>query len=186
MLSPEDSVLVFIDVQGRLAESVYDRDAVHDRLELLLRASNILEVPVIATEQTPEKLGPTLPRFSNLMGDAPIISKNTFCCSFAPAFTDTLRRMHRMQIVLAGLETHICISQTAQFLLTRGYQVFLACDAVSSRSKTDRDVAIQRLCQCGQVIPATVEMVLFEWMRESTHPHFREVVKLITDGQSPK
>lgn len=186
MLSTEDSVLVFIDVQGRLAETVYDRDPVHNRMELLLRASHLLDVPVIATEQMPEKLGPTLPRFAELLHEAPVISKNTFCCSFAPAFTDTLRRMHRMQIVLAGLETHICISQTAQFLLTRGYQVFIACDAVSSRNKIDHDVALDRLCHCGQVIPATVEMVLFEWMRSAEHPRFKEVVRLITSAQSPK
>ena len=185
MLSIEDSVLVFIDVQGRLAETIYDRDAVHHQLEILLRASRILDIPIIATEQLPEKIGPTLPRFTPWLEGAPVIAKDTFCCCSAPAFTDTLRRMHRMQIVLAGLETHICISQTAQFLLTRGYQVFIACDAVSSRSQTDRDVALQRLCQTGSVIPVTVEMALFEWMRSATHPRFKDVLKLITEKTAP-
>ncbi len=181
MLSMEDSVLVFIDVQGRLAESIFDRDAVHHQLEILLRASRLLDIPVIATEQLPEKLGPTLPRFMPWLEGAPIIAKNTFCCCGSTAFTDTLRRMHRMQIVLAGLETHICISQTAQFLLTRGYQVFIACDAVSSRSQTDRDIALQRLCRSGAAIPVSVEMVLFEWMRSADHPCFKDILKLVTE-----
>ena len=185
MLSTEDSVVVFVDVQGRLAESIADRESVHDRLDVLLRAARLLEVPIIATEQLPEKIGPTLPRFAELLKDAPIISKSTFNCCEAPAFTDTLRRMHRMQIVLAGLEAHICISQTAQFLLTRGYQVFIACDAVSSRRPMDRDLAFQRLCHAGACIPLTVEMALFEWMRAATHPKFKDILKLIT-AASPK
>lgn len=175
-----DSILVVVDVQRRLVDAMPSgtRERVIDQIDILLQAMETLKIPAIVTEQYPKGLGETEPRLMEKLSDAPLIEKTTFSCAQATGFLNTVHGMQRQQIVLVGMETHICILQTALDLQAQGYQVFVVEDAVSSRTKPNQYNALQRLRQAG-VIVTNVESVLFEWMGDASHPEFKNLAKLI-------
>ncbi len=174
-LSSSTSILCVIDVQERLVPAVADGDVVVARCRRLAEGARLLGVPAVLTEQYRKGLGATVPALAELL--PPPLEKLSFSCCGAEGFAAAIAAGFG-QIVLCGLETHVCVAQTALDLLAEGYAVFLAVDAISSRHAIDRDVALRRLVAAGAV-PTTSEAVLFEWCRSASHPQFQAVRKLV-------
>ena len=174
-LSLSSSVLCVIDVQERLVPAVADGDVVVDRCRRLAEAARLLGVPAVLTEQYRKGLGAPVPPLAEVL--PPPLEKLSFSCCGAERFAKAIPETAG-QLVLCGLETHVCVAQTALDLLAEGYAVFLAIDAISSRHVIDRDVALRRLEAAGAV-PTTSEAILFEWCRTASHPQFQAVRKLV-------
>lgn len=168
-------MLLLIDLQQRLVPAIHDNEAMVARSARLAEAARLLDVPVRATEQYPAGLGPTVAALADF--PQAVLPKTTFSAVEDPGFP-ALLPAGAGQIVIAGCEAHVCVLQTALGLLGTGHRVFLAADAIGSRDPADRDAGIARARQNGAEI-VTSEMVLFEWLRDSRHPKFREVQKLL-------
>jgi nicotinamidase-related amidase len=169
------SVLCVIDVQERLVPAMHGGDAVVARCRRLAAGARLLGVPTLVTEQYRKGLGPTVPSLADLLPSP--LEKMSFSCCGSAGFMASLPAAAR-QVVLCGLETHVCVAQTALDLLAEGYAVVLAVDAITSRCPLDRDVALRRLEGSGAV-PTTSEAILFEWCRTAAHPEFQAVRKLV-------
>lgn len=177
MLNRKNTILVLMDVQGKLAEVVDESDALFANLRRLLTGMKALDIPVIVTEQIPEKLGPTRAELQEFITRAPI-SKSSFGCCGEPAFFEAIEQTHRKQIILCGIETHICIYQTALQLQETGHKAYVVTDAVSSRNPSDKAWALRRL-ECEGVRLTQTEMTLFELLGDAQDPAFKEILKLV-------
>ena len=177
MLKKQNAVLIFIDVQGRLAELVDGADALFKNLRRLLEGMKAMEVPVIVTEQIPEKLGPTRAEFKPFTTETPV-AKTTFGCCGEPAFVQALEKTSRRQVILCGIETHVCVYQTAMDLLASGYEVYVVVDAVSSRDPANKALALRRMESEGVKLTGT-EMVLFELLGDAKNPAFKSVLNIV-------
>ena len=146
----------------------------------ILDAAKILQVPVLLTEQYPQGLGPTEARIVNKLPDnTQQFSKTGFSCCAATGFQDKLQAMNKQQLILVGMESHVCVLQTALELLQNGYQVYVVCDAVCSRNIEHKLNSLQRMQQLGITI-INYESVLFEWLRGSHHPDFKKISALLS------
>lgn len=177
MLNKNKAVLVLIDVQGTLAERVDRADKLFECLRRLLAGMQVLKVPVIVTEQIPAKLGPTRSEFQPYLSSPPV-SKSTFSCCREPAFIRALEATGRKQVILCGIETHVCVYQTALDLIAAGYEVHLAADAVSSRDPVNKELALRRMETEG-VKPAGTEMILFELLGDAAAPEFKAILQIV-------
>lgn len=178
-LSSTDSILVVIDIQEKLLPKIKDGNTVVRNAGFLLDTAALLEIPVKATEQYPQGLGPTTAEIARRLPTPPP-AKTAFSSCGAGTFLEEIEMLQRSNVVLVGIEAHVCIMQTAFDLLEAGLHVFLAVDAISSRSALDHDTAIRRLERAGAV-PTTVEAVAFEWLRDAAHPQFKVISKLIIE-----
>lgn len=181
LTSSEDSVLVLLDIQQRLVAAM--PNDVGERLvaqvEILIAAAKALSVPIVVTEQYPQGLGSTDGVLKDALDDdATVIEKTSFSCVKSDEFCNILNRHGRKQIILTGMEIHICVLQTALDLQAQGFQVYVVENAVSSRSEFNKNNALQRLRQAGVII-TTVESVMFEWLGDVKHPEFKMLAKLI-------
>lgn len=174
-LSPATSLLCVVDIQERLLAVMPAADQVVSRSLRLTTAAGLLNVPTILTEQYPKGLGRTPAQLAASL--PPPIEKTSFSCCGCAAFEQAIPRATEA-VVLCGLETHVCITQTALDLLAAGYCVFIAVDAVSSRHAIDHDIGLRRLEAAG-VIPTTTEAILFEWCRSADHAAFQAIRKLV-------
>lgn len=175
LLTAEGAALLLIDLQQRLMPVIHDNEAVVARAVRLAEAARLLDVPVFATEQNPAGLGPTVAPL--LAYPRAVLSKTAFSAAADPGLA-ALLPPGTAEIVVAGCEAHVCVLQTVLGLRACGHRVLLAADATGSRDPADRAAAIDRARQHGAEI-VTSEMVLFEWLRDSRHPKFREVQKLL-------
>ena len=179
--SEEDSCLLIIDFQTRLTAAMPGK--VLERLKrnstMLLNTANHLLIPVFATEQYPEGLGPMDAGIQNLLPEKyHHYNKTCFSCAHVDNFMQDIEATNRQQIIIMGVEAHICVLQTAIDLRIAGYHVFVVSDAVCSRQRENYENAIQRLQSSG-VITCNTESVLFEWLRDAKHQHFRELSAMI-------
>lgn len=174
----EDSLLLVVDVQQRLAPAVAGHQAVEAQVARLIRGARRLGVPILASEQYPEGLGPTVPALAELLRPEERIAKRAFSCAGEPAFMEALARAGRGQVVICGMEAHVCLLQTAIGLAEARYRVFAVADAMGSRDPADREIALQRMAGLG-IEPVTSEMVLFEWLGRSDHEAFRDLHGMI-------
>jgi nicotinamidase-related amidase len=177
LLTAEGAVLLLIDLQQRLVPVIHDNETVVARAVRLAEAARLLDIPVYATEQYPAGLGPTVAPLAAY--PQAVLSKTTFSAADAPGFSALLPGAG--EIVVAGCEAHVCVLQTVLGLIGSGRRVLVAADAIGSRDPADAAAAIARARQHGAEI-VTSEMVLFEWLRDSRHPKFREVQKLLKLG----
>lgn len=179
-LAPATTLLAIVDIQERLIAAIPAAPVVLSRAIRLARAARLLDVRTALTEQYPKGLGPTPPDLGSLL--PPAHSKTAFSCCGCDAFAALIdappRPLHA--VVLCGLETHVCVTQTAFDLLARGLRVFIAADAVASRHAIDHDIGLRRLESAGAVL-TTTEAILFEWLRDAAHPHFKAVQKLVLE-----
>lgn len=174
----DNTLLLIVDVQGKLARLMDGSEAMIRQQQILIDACRLLDVPIVWAEQLPDKLGPTVPELSDkLVGLSPR-SKSSFGCCGDDALMAAIRDSGKPQVVLCGIEAHVCVWQTAAALIRADYEVHLACDAVSSRSSLNREIAFRRMAQAG-VCLSNVEMILFELMQGAGHPRFREVTALL-------
>lgn len=178
MLNSLDAVLVLVDFQGRLAEIVHRSEWVRPNTLCLVRGCQALEVPILPTLQAPEKLGPMLPELAAALGGINPIPKQAFSALRVPDFMRDLDQSGRKQVLLAGIEAHVCVLQTGLDLLDAGYDVFVLSDMVFSRTQENHDLALQRLHDAGATV-SSVEMALFELLRTAKHPAFRTISKLV-------
>jgi isochorismate hydrolase len=178
MLKCEEAVLVFIDVQGKLHEIMCGKETLDGHLEKMVRCAHLLEVPIVGTEQIPEKLGPTSEPFKTLLEHDPMIAKSAFSCCGDPKFMEAFQSLGKRQAILIGIETHVCVYQTAMDLIDAGIEVFVVADAVSSRSPENKAMALQAIRDAGaQILPT--ETVLFGLLRDAADPRFKQLLKLI-------
>lgn len=177
-LTPSSSLLAVIDVQERLLAAIPEADRIVARCTRLAEAARILGVQAVLTEQYPKGLGSTPPALAALL--PPAAAKMAFSCAGCGGF-DVAIASDISSVVLAGLETHVCVAQTALDLLARGVGVFVAVDAVTSRHAVDHEVALRRLEGAGVVL-TTTEAVLFEWCRSAEHPQFQAIRRLVTSA----
>ncbi len=174
----EDSLLLLVDVQTKLVNAVAQRDAFIANLKKLLNGINALSVPVIVTEQYPKGLGGTLPEVLDLVKDAPCLSKQTFSCVDDDEIFSAIRKTNKKNIILAGIEAHVCIAQTAIDLKQMGFNAMVLSDCVSSRSLEDKNVALKRF-QAENIFLGTCESILFELTRTATLHAFRSISDII-------
>ncbi len=177
LMRREASRLLLVDMQERLVPAIAGYDAVERNCLRLLQACRILEIPVTVSEQSPAGLGPTVPPLAAAAGDAPRFEKLEFSCLRDTALAAHLAADAR-DIVLCGLEAHVCVLQTAFDLLARGRRCFVVADAVGSRTEDNKQAGLRRLEQAGAQI-VTTEMALFEWLERAGTPAFKEVSRLI-------
>lgn len=176
LMDPSDTLLLVIDVQEKLWPHISGRERLFARLDLLLRAAEVLSVPVLATEQYVKGLGSTIAPLLPLLPKR--VEKIAFSAGFEPAVLSLLDRPGLRKILLVGIETHVCVLQTALDLLANGFQVYVAVDAVGSRSPIDRDVALRRMESAG-VRLTTAESAVFEWTRVAGTPNFKRISELV-------
>lgn len=183
LASAASSCLVVIDMQERLLPVIDAADRLTQRCRFLMEAAGLLSVPVVITEQYPRGLGTTIEPLRRVAANAVVLEKLRF--SGADALQDAgLLRPGLRQLVLAGIETHICVQQTALDLVAAGWDVILAADASGSRQEADRSAALVRLAAAGVTV-STAESVVFEWCETAEHPNFRRLSALVRAQASP-
>ena len=178
MLSRTNAVLIIIDIQGNLAQAMYDKENLFANSVKLIQGFKAFNLPIIFTEQIPQKLDKTLPVILQELEGIEPIEKETFSCWDDRNFIKQLKALSRRHIVLAGIECHVCVYQTALDLISNGYNVHLVSDAVSSRTPENRQVGKDAMKIAGAHITST-EMVLFELLRTAADPKFKDIFKIV-------
>ena len=173
-----DVVLVVVDVQERLASAMPHRDEVVARIITLVQAAKVLGMPILVTRQNPAGLGDTVPEVAEVVGEHTPIDKMAFCCREDAGFSDELAGTWRGQVVLVGMEAHICITQTALALAEDGYRVHVVADACCSRRDRDADIAFDRMRFAGVAV-TTTEALLYEALGLAGTDEFRTVLGLV-------
>jgi nicotinamidase-related amidase len=175
LLSADNSCLLIVDVQEKLLPKITAAERVVSGCRRLIRGAQILGVPVTATEQYPQGLGPTVAELAALL--PPPLPKLRFSCAEVLNWGGGAPN-DRFQIVVAGIEAHVCVLQTALDLISQGFQVYIPADAVSSRNEFDWKMALERLAASGAVL-TTTESVLFEWCAVAGTPEFKQISQLV-------
>ena len=178
MLSHAAAVLVIIDIQGNLAQAMYDKENLFANTVKLIKGFKVLNLPIIVTEQIPEKLGQTIPAISAELEGIKPIAKETFSCWADVHFREKLESLSRRHVVLLGIEGHVCVYQTALDLISNGYNVHPVADALSSRTKDNRDIGLAAMKSVGAHLTST-EMVLFELLRTAADPKAKDIFKIV-------
>lgn len=178
MLNKEQTVLVLIDIQGKLAQIVDESDFVVDNIATVVQGAKLLQLPILWLEQYPKGLGPTDERITKHLTEQQPIEKITFSAYDTEEFVRALEQTGRKKVLLAGIETHICVYQTAAHLLANGYEVEVLADCVSSRTAGNREVGIQKMLQLGANI-TSVEMALFEMQQIAKGDTFKAISQLV-------
>lgn len=179
LLRAGDSVLLLVDIQERFRPSISGMDGVIRRGGILVKAASRLGIPVLASEQYPKALGPTVEEIRSLLPNpATVFPKMCFSAAGCEPLSAALKLTGRRQIVLCGVEAHVCVLQTALELQVAGFAVHAVEDAVASRTGSDREAALERMVRHG-VDRVTTEMAVFEWLRQAGTPEFKELQALI-------
>ena len=178
MLTMDNTVLVIVDVQGNLAGVMHDRDLLFDNLQRIIKGARALDLPILWTEQNPQGLGPTISKVADLLPDIRPMAKMSFSCCGCAEFSRALDATGRGQVLLAGIETHVCVYQTSVDLMGMGYEVHVVADAVSSRTASNKHIGLDRTTQEGATL-TSVELALFELLRTAEAPRFREILKIV-------
>ena len=178
MLDIQDCVLAVVDVQGKLAQLMHEKETLFKNIRILIQVAKILEIPILWCQQVPESLGTTLPEIAELLSDIEPVNKASFSCCGDDQFNDRLLALRRNQVVLCGIETHVCIYQTATDLIRKGYDVTVIEDAVSSRTLQNKLIGIKRMAADGVTI-SSAEMTLFELLCTAEHPQFKQITRLV-------
>ncbi|NTU92981.1 MAG: hydrolase [Chlorobiaceae bacterium] len=180
MITPKETLLLVIDVQGKLAPAVFESGLVEKNIGKLIRACKLLDVPMLYTEQYPKGLGSTVEPLKELIGDEAPYEKLTFSCCGNEAFMKRLRSLGRNDVLVVGMETHVCVYQTCVELLDFGYNVHLVADAVSSRHETNRSIGMHCIERAGGLLTST-EMAIFELVRVAEGDTFRAISKIVKE-----
>jgi len=175
-LHPEASTVVSVDCQQKILSIVADSDTLAPRAANFVRVARLLEVPVVRVEQNPSRLGPTVPELAQAIGDAEPIAKMTFSLFRTPEAEKAVKDAatgQGKQLVLFGVEAHVCVLQSALDALALGYDVFVPADLCSSVNTADWDFAMRRMCHAGIVV-TTAQAAAFEFVGSADNPRFRE------------
>jgi nicotinamidase-related amidase len=179
-LEPEQCALIVVDIQEKLLPPIFQKEQLVRNAQLLIRLAGILKIPTMLTTQYSKGLGNTAPEVASLLPDTLPIEKLAFSCFGSDAFCSALKRLpgNRNTVVLCGMESHICVAQTALAALREGYLVHVASDAVSSRTEWNWKVGLERMRAAGAVISST-EMVIYETLGSSGNSAFKDMLKYL-------
>jgi|SRR5690625_1361246 len=178
MLKVEDTALVIIDVQGKLAKIVYQSEELLSNLQSLIKGAQLLHIPILWLEQYPKGLGSTDDEIKQHLTDVNPIEKITFSACKNDEFQNEIEKLNKNSYLVTGIESHVCVYQTVRELLESGKHVELVVDAISSRTLANKEVGIEKMTSLGAFI-TSVEMALFELMETAEHPKFKEISSLI-------
>jgi nicotinamidase-related amidase len=178
MLDEKDCCLVVVDVQGKLAGLMHDKDNLFKNIRILIQAAKILNIPILWCQQVPAALGETIPEIAELLSGSQPINKSSFSCFGCEEFNNKLERLGRKQVLLCGIEAHVCVYQTAVDLIGKDFEVDVICDAVSSRTPENKQAGLNRIAAEGAHVSST-EMALFEILKTADHPQFMQIAKLV-------
>ena len=175
-LDVEQCVLVVVDIQEKLLPPIFHKEDLVRNSTLLIRAAGVLKIPAIVSTQYAKGLGSTVPEIACLLPETAAIDKDRFSCFGSEVFCTLLKRLpgNRNTLLLCGMESHICVTQTALAALREGYLVHVASDAVSSRTEWNWKIGLERMRAAGAVISST-EMMIYELMRSSSSPAFKKM-----------
>lgn len=182
LIQRHNATLLVIDVQDKLLPAIHDAPGLLSRINWLVSVANASDLPIIISEQYPKGLGRTVSDLITQLPSAPIVSKQHFSCVAAQCLPEAL--LQQQQIILCGIETHVCVLQTAIHLLNMGKNVFIVADAVGSRRLFDHKIALKRMQQAGAILVSR-EMVLFELLEQSGTEHFKQMSKRYLQGEQP-
>jgi len=177
-LKVEDTALLVVDIQEKLLPKIMQAGEVLRNASFLVNAAKVLGVPVIATEQYPKGLGPTVEPIRGLL--TTVWEKKTFSAVAEGGALDFLKSDARIKVVVVGIEAHICVMQTVLDLLNQGFHVFVCVDAVSSRYAIDVKIALKRMQQAGAIL-VTSETCVYEWLETAANPAFREISAMVQE-----
>lgn len=181
ILDRQHTTLVVVDMQDVFLSPIKVRRLIEDNVKLLMQVALALDIPIVATTQNGSKLGGVIPALLEV-GSIPIYDKLCFSCWQEENFAHFLQQTERSQVLLTGIESHICILQTAMDLVDAGYTVHVPYDAVASRNKRDWKYALYRLQHAGAIVTST-ESAIYEWLREAGTDSFRQVLPLLKQKQ---
>jgi nicotinamidase-related amidase len=179
-LMAEQCALLVVDMQEKLLPPIWEKERLVRNVQLLIRMAGILKIPALVTTQYAKGLGNTVAEIASLLPESSAIDKTMFSCFGSDAFCSALKRLpgHRTTVLLCGMETHICVMQTALAALLEGYLVHVASDAVSSRAEANWRVGLDRM-QASGAIRSSTEMMIYELLRASNSPAFRELLPFL-------
>lgn len=178
MLNKDQTLFVLVDVQGKLAKIVHDSEQILENIKKLIQALMILEIPIVSVEQYPEGLGATVEEISQYLTHLIPIHKIAFNACKNNTFIEAVKSSGRQQILVAGIETHVCVYQTAIGLKNLGYEVHVVADAVSSRTFFNKEIGLEKMKQAG-IIMTSVETALFELIEIAEGEKFKQILKLL-------
>lgn len=178
MLKIDDAALVIVDVQGKLATLMHNRDRFFANVVRVAQGAWTLGLPILWNEQLPDKLGPTIPELKEVLRGMEPLVKNTFSCCDNQSFVNKLKATNCHQVLLAGMETHVCVYQTAADLIAGGFEVHLVADAVSSRTLEDKQIGIEAIKSMGARL-TSVEMCLFEMLKVAEGEKFKKIIQIV-------
>jgi nicotinamidase-related amidase len=178
MLEIENTVLLIVDIQGKLAHLMDKKEHLFKNVQKLIKGMRTLGVPILWVEQNPRGLGPTIPEIVSLLSDIEPISKMTFSSCRNDRFVQALNALDRKQILISGIEAHICVYQTAADLVAVGYEVQAVADAVSSRTLENKEVGLQKMRDAGVGV-TSVETALFELLKVAEGDQFRDIIRIV-------
>lgn len=178
MLEIANVVLLIVDIQGKLAHLMDKKEVLFKNVQKLIKGIRTLEIPILWVEQNPQGLGPTIPEIAALLPDMQPISKMSFSSCRNERFMQSLSALDRKQILISGIEAHICIYQTAADLVDMGYEVQAVADAVSSRCLENKEIGLQRMRDSG-VSLTSVETALFELLKVAQGDQFKKISRIV-------
>ncbi len=178
MLKMENVSLLIVDIQGNLAHAMHEKELLFKNMQKLIKGIQVLGLPILWVEQNPQGLGPTIPEIADILSNIQPISKMSFSSCRNDRFMKALRALNRKQVLIAGIEAHICVYQTAADLVALGYEVQVVSDAVSSRNPVNKEIGLQKMRDSG-VSLTSVETALFELIRVAEGEQFKEILKIV-------
>lgn len=178
MLLKENAALVLVDVQSKLFRVMHKKESLLENVQKIIKGAQILEIPILWAEQNPRGLGHTVPEIAQLLLDISPMSKISFSCCGDGRFMEALSGLSRKQILIAGIETHVCVYQTAADLLNLGYDVQVVVDAVSSRTEDNNKVGLEKIKDAGAAL-TSVETALFELLKVAEGDRFKAILKIV-------
>lgn len=178
MLTTENTCLVVVDIQEKLLPVMQKPEHVLKNASILVQMAKTLDLPILWCQQAPRALGPTVDEIATLLADTVPIDKTSFSCCGDQAFMQKIDHLKPETTILCGIESHVCVFQTAMDLIQHGLKVHVAADATSSRTQENKTIGLDRMAEEGAVITST-EMLMFELLRDANHEKFSELAKLI-------
>jgi len=178
MLKPENTMLIVIDVQGNLYQAMHEKESLLENLTKIIRGAQVFDLPILVTEQIPSKIGPTIPEIARLITGIVPIPKAHFSCCGEEGFMSELKKIRRGQILMTGIEAHVCVYQTTLDLIEKGYEVHLITDCISSRTASNKVLAIERMVGSGAK-RSSMELALFELMKVARGDTFSRMIKIV-------
>lgn len=178
-LNLEDSLILIIDIQEKLLNAVFNKEKVEKKSAIIAETAKILGIPVVITEQYPKGLGNTISAIKETLAEnSEVFEKTAFSALSNENILNAIKKHNKKQIIVLGIETHICVSQTTSALLNLGYEVNVIKDACGSRAEVEYNAGLERMKDNGAFI-ITTEIALFEWLKSAKHPDFKAVQALI-------